>query len=148
MLRPAKIIVIKSNINIKFINNTKSILPLHSRNASCHRSAPSELESEEAGARLPLRAAAVGISSFSTISTLSQLTNRLETEPAAVVAGLDDNAELKRTFLTDGDDVDSDKERRSGRSRELPRSEDGFRGDIGGGLRKTAAVLCEEVAEW
>jgi hypothetical protein len=96
------LVIIKSNNNnIKLKYNTKSISPSHRPGASCHRSAPSELESEAAGARLP-RKAAGGISSFST-RTLSQLTNRLETESAAAAVAissvLDDTAELKRTFF-------------------------------------------------
>ncbi len=101
LLRLSKVLVIikSNNNNIRLKNNTKSISPSHRQGASCHRSAPSELESEAAGARLP-RTAAGGISSFST-RTLSQLTNRLETESAAAVISpvLDDTAELKRTFF-------------------------------------------------
>jgi hypothetical protein len=111
LLRLSKVLVIikSSNNNIKLKNNTKSISPSHRPGASCHRSAPSELESEAAGARLP-RTAAGGISSFST-RTLSQLTNRLETESAAAVAissVLDDTAELKRTFFAGVAVVDSE----------------------------------------
>ena len=134
--------------NIQFNSKDNNIQSVWPPFASCHRSAPSE--SEAATAVLLLRPAA-GSSSFST-STLSQLTKRLEADGVPTSSlwstsqppGLE-TAELKTIFLQG---VDSDEDRSSGRSRLLPRNEDGFLGDMGGGLRKTAAVLCELADEW